>query len=252
MKRAGLALAWAAAVLLTPSAARAQAERDWESSVFAALRARLAVTPAPPVPAASPAPPDPDARVRALFSHVLIAGASVSAGFRAESPGRRVAERFGAGGSVVSVAAPGAAAASQVPRLTDARLAAASVVVGVDLFFWDARRDCAPGLAAMDDLFRRLAVRGTPAIVGTVPGGGDCGAALNAKLARACSPARDCFLLDLAALYAKAAADGADLDGRHLTLRELQPDGLHLSDAGSELLARALLAAARGSPAPAN
>lgn len=233
-------------LLLAPVLVRAQA---WDANVFSGLKARLAEFPAPASPASQPVPAqaDPDAALRALFAHPLIAGASVSAGFKAESPGRRAARKLGTDAGVASVAVAGAAGASQAQRLTDENLAAASVVIGADLFFWDSRRDCKAGLDAVDEVFKRLAARKTPAIIGTVPGE-DCG--LNEKIARACAAADSCAVLDLASSYAKAAKEGADLDGTHYTLRELQPDGLHLSDAGSELMARAVLDAGRVLTAP--
>jgi hypothetical protein len=217
------------------------------------LAERLAEIPAPPTPASRPAAAaaDPGARARALFARPLIIGASVSSGYRAESPARRLARSFGTDGAVVSLASPGASGANQVRGLTDERLAAASVVVGVDLFFWDAQRDCAAGLAGVDELFQRVEKRRTPLVIANVPslhapfglGPKDaCRDRLNTKIEKACREDAACVLLDLNGLYAKAAKDGSvELDGRKVPVRELFSDGLHLSDAGSRLMARAIL-----------
>ena len=260
MNRHSLIRPLMAALLIAPSLARAQAPLAWDADVFSSLKARLADTPAPATPASQPAAaaaPDPDARARALFQHPLIVGASVSSGFRAETPARKIARLFGTNDAVVSLAVPGASGAHQVEGLTDERLAAATVVVGVDLFFWDTRRDCAAGIAGVDELFKRVAPRKTPLIVATVPalhaplGLGpkdDCREQLNPKIAKSCKQDPACVLLDLNALYAKAAADGGvDLDGKHVAFRDLLSDGLHLSDAGSQLVARAILDAVRAS-----
>lgn len=256
MNRRGLIRAWTTALLLAPSLARAQVATPlaWDADIFSALKARIAESTSPSTPASQPAPPaapDPDARARALFQHPLIIGASVSSGFRAESPARRLARRFGTDDAVVSLAVPGASGARMVQELTDERLAAATVVVGVDLFFWDAQRDCAAGLAGVDELFKRITPRKTPLIIANVPalhapmGLGpkdDCREQLNPKIAKSCKEDPTCVLLDLNGLYAKAAADGGvDLDGKRVAFRDLLSDGLHLSDAGSQLVARAIL-----------
>ena len=263
MERRSRIRAWATALFLSPSLALAQtaAPLAWDADIFSALKARIADLPAPSAPAsqsAPPAAPDPDARARALFQHPLIIGASVSSGFRAETPARKIARQFGTNDAVVSLAVPGAAGAHQVEDLTDERLAAATVVVGIDLFFWDTQRDCAAGLAGVDELFKRVAPRKTPLIVATVPamhaplgigGGGDCRDQINPKIAKSCKEDPTCILLDLNALYAKAAADGgADYDGKHVAFHDMLSDGLHLSDAGSQLVAQAILNAVRAAP----
>ena len=256
MERRSRIRAWATALFLSPSLALAQtaAPLAWDADIFSALKARIADLPAPSAPAsqsAPPAAPDPDARARALFQHPLIIGASVSSGFRAETPARKLARRFGTNDAVVSLAVPGASGARMVQDLTDERLAIATVVVGVDLFFWDAPRECAAGLAAVDELFKRIKPRQTPLIVATVPalhapmgigGGSDCRDQLNPKIAKSCKEDPTCVLLDLNALYAKAAADGGvDVDGKRVAFRDILSDGLHPSDAGSELVAHAIL-----------
>ena len=245
MTRRSLIRAWTTALLLAQSLACAQTSLDWNADAFPAMEDRLAQIPAPPAPPAQPAgPADPDARARALFRKPLIIGASVSSGYRAESPAHRLARRFGSADAVVSLADQGASGARMVQELTDERLAAATVVVGVDLFFWDAQRDCNAGLAAVDGLFRRLEPRRTPVVLGNVPPirGGSCGRRLNEKIENACANDSSCVLLDLNRLYENIVADGgAEIDGRRYTLRSLQPDGYHLSDAGSELVSRAIL-----------
>jgi hypothetical protein len=258
MNSRGFIRTLAIATFLAPSFAAAQTA--WDGDIYSVLKARIAEAPAPSAPAAQAAPPaarDPDARARALFRHPLIIGASVSSGFRAETPARKIARQFGTNDAVVSLAVPGAAGAHQVEGLTDERLAAATVVVGIDLFFWDTQRDCAAGLAGVDELFKRVSPRKTPLIVATVPamrvplgigGGGDCRDQINPKIAKSCNEDPECVLLDLNALYAKAAADGgADYDGKRVAFRDMLSDGLHLSDAGSQLVAQAILNAVRES-----
>lgn len=250
------------AMLLAPLAGVAQTTPNlsWDADVFAALKERIADTPAPSAPASQPAAsavPDPGARARALFQHPLIIGASVSSGFRAETPARKLARRFGTNDSVVSLAVPGASGAAQVQGLTDERLAQATVVVGVDLFFWDTQRDCPAGLAAVDELFKRmkdkpLIVANVPALHGPLVIGGSgsaCRDQLNPKLAKSCREDSACVLLDLNGFYEKAAADGGvTVDGKRVAFQDLLSDGLHLSDAGSQLVAQAILDAVDDAP----
>lgn len=193
---------------------------------------------------------DPDARARELFARPLIIGASVSASFRAPSPGHLLAQRFG--GSALSRAVPGAAGALQVARLDPAEAAAASAVVGLDLFFWDSRRDCGAGLAAVDGLFRKTGA--TPVVLGNIPSfglpeagdGSSCREQLNARLAAACSAAPDCALLDFDALWRRAVSPGIEHGGRLLHLGDLLADGLHLGPDGSAAAAESLLRLLRG------
>jgi len=202
----------------------------------------------PPAPASVPAPAaDEDAALRALFARPLIVGASISSDFRTASPGRRLARRLGTEDALVSKARAGASGAAIVAALADEDFARASVVVGVDLFFWDSVRGCDAGLAAVDDLFARDKPRRTPLVIGNIPAlrESSCRERLNARIAAGCKAAPACALLDLDAMYKEAAAaGGADLDGRRHALSEILPDGLHLSDVGSELVARKLAATA--------
>jgi hypothetical protein len=214
----------------------------WDADAFSALKARLVDEGTVPPPTAAPA--DLDAAAHALFARPLIIGASVSADFRAPSPGRLLTER--SGGTLTLLARSGATGASQVALLTPAALAGATSIVGLDLFFWDTRRDCAAGLAAVDELFTRAG--SVPVIVGNIPplpGDHDCRAALNARLAAACSAAPSCLLLDFDALYREAAGPGIELDGRRLGLSDLLADGLHLNSDGSRVVAERLAARLR-------
>jgi len=263
MNRPGDLRAWAAALLLAPAFARAQATTPlaWDADVFAAMRGRLAESDTPPTPTSRPtAPEDPDARARALFARTLVVGASVSSDFRTASPGRRVARRLGTEGSLVEKARAGASGASIVPTLTDDDFATATVVIGVDLFYWDSRRDCAGGLAAVDAFFKLAAVHRTPVVIGNVPalragpfgGGGACRDPLNARIAAACAAAPGCALLDLDKLWSQAAAAGGlKIDGRRYTSAELLPDGLHPSDVASESIAERIVALVDETPDPA-
>lgn len=240
-------------LLALASAAQAATPVAWDADPYPSLRAELANVAAARIqgaPRVSLAQAPDESRARALFSRPLIIGASVSAGARAESPGHLLARRFG--GTARTHAWPGATGAALLTGLADADMRGASAVVGLDLFFWDARRDCGQGLAAVDAFFARAAAAPVPVIVGNIPPLGmlaappdasACRERLNAAIAAACASSSGCVLLDLAAFYAEAAASGVVLDGRRLGLRELLPDGLHPNADGSRAIAQRLLRA---------
>ncbi|MFI5362417.1 MAG: SGNH/GDSL hydrolase family protein [Elusimicrobiota bacterium] len=244
MKGPGLFVVLLTALIALPSATRAAPAPafPWDDGGYAAFKDRLQDSPSPSTPQSKPV--GRDAFAKPLFQKTLVVGASVSSDFKTASPGRRVARRLGTEAELVERARPGATGAEIVSTLTDADFAKASVVVGIDLFFWDSRRDCQTGLVAVDLFFKKAAEHRTPVVVGNIPAlrtglfgiGGSCREALNARIASACS--ENCVLIDLDRLWTQAAKNGSLIvAGRKLSTSELLPDGLHLSPEASELVA---------------
>jgi hypothetical protein len=201
------------------------------------------------------APAPAEAALARAFRRPLILGASVSADYRAPSPGRLLARRFSAL-SVATVAWPGAHSSSILAALPDQTLDSATVVVAVDIFFWDAAR---AGAARAPELvkafFDRLGPRRLPLIVGTVPplrlpygvagspATGESRDAFNAEIRRLCGLTAGCAVVDLDRLYADAAAGRPLADGRPHRPESLTADGLHPNLEGSELIAAEILLA---------
>lgn len=199
----------------------------------------------PPAQAGLPAAPQ-EARppLDRLFAHTLVVGASISADLKTASPGRLLARKAGAESSLVSIARAGAPGSEVVAALTASHVKAATVVIGVDLFFWDSTRGCASGLAAVDSFFEMTRAPCAPVVIGNIPalrtnGDRPCREQLNLRIAAACKAAPACFLLNLDRMFQDASSPAGLLsDGRRYTLDDILSDGLHLSAAGSRLVAR--------------
>jgi hypothetical protein len=212
--------------------------------LVAALTLALAASGYAPSPAAEPQGAPAMCTLSELFARPLVAGASISADHKSVSPGRVLARRYGSEAAIVKVARAGRYGRETVPLLTDERLKAASVLVGVDLFYWDgtdADPACAAGLSAINDLLSRASRVGTPLILANlpllprnlfdrafgIPAPTHCRERLNAKLADSCvSPG--CHLVDLAAVYREIDdRGGLVIGGKIYGPLWLLPDGRH-------------------------
>ncbi len=181
---------------------------------------------------------------RELLATPLIVGASVSADHSAASPAKRLSLRYTEASKLRTLARGGARGKVIVPQITEAVLGDRSIVLGVDLFFWDsAERECGPSLEAFETIRRRVHAKGRLLVVGDVPellrGRQPCRAALNEAIREACKR-RDsgCRVFGLDAIHQEAVREGGLLiDGVRRPLLELVPDGLHVNDRASEYLA---------------
>lgn len=178
-----------------------------------------------------------------LFKKPLILGASVSADYFTESPGKRLALRYTSKEQIKVTALRGKAAKEILKPVTESGLKGRSVVIGLDLFFWDS---FLPGvhdsLAALERLVTQTERQGIALILGEVPELMSQRQTqlnlINKKmqdLARRHSHLR---ILPLNSILRKTQRDGFILhDGRKYELEELLPDGLHISEIASEYLA---------------
>lgn len=202
-------------------------------------------------PAAAPASVSADARLVHLFARPLVLGASVSAGFGTTSPGRRAALRLSPSADVRTVAKNGASARETLARLQDRDLEGRTLIVGIDLLFWDSTQPAAePTLKALDRLLERAQALKIPLVLADVPellpGRQPSRLELNRHLRSVCTRQRDCHLLSLDALLQQILRDGALVhEGRRIPLPQLVPDGLHLSEVASEFLAGRILEVAQ-------
>lgn len=178
-----------------------------------------------------------------LLGKPLIAGASISAGVNTESPGLRAALRYTARENVLEVALPGKPALIVAPRVSSDLLAGRSLLIGLDLLFWDSALNF-PELSAqaLDALLGRAEAAGVPVILGDVPllkpGLQPSRDAINGKIKSLCTKTRHCSVLGLDAMHQRLIADGyLEIGGKRLTREEILPDGLHLSAAAAEYIA---------------
>jgi hypothetical protein len=142
----------------------------------------------------------------------------------------------------------------------------ASLIVGVDAFYWDAISDnCGPGLdQTITALIERARDAGKTLILGTVPIEDpakvrinsdaiginmwwppvpECAIRINQLLNRRCTEANRCLVVDLAAAVARLNA-GESLplgDGGRYDYYQMRPDGVHLSDKGSRYVAELMV-----------
>lgn len=188
-----------------------------------------------------------------VFDRPLIAGASVSADFGATSPGRYIAEMVGVKPLIIAHIGSSGSASELLPELTPEVLSNASVIIALDIMFWDSwRKDCARGIQAAHTLFDKAVEAQVPIILGTVPkievdfitlvvAGVEihqqrCVEELNTVIRALCTLKNHCLLIDLANFYVEIQS-GMVIDNDHYTFKDLMPDGLHLSETLSKKIA---------------
>ncbi len=181
----------------------------------------------------------------------LIVGASVSAGFKAQSPGKNLALRYTTEDHVKTVAFNGKPAKEVLQQVNARTLENRSAVIGLDLFFWDSvHPQPKESIEALHLLVNRAARKNIPLILGDVPellAGFQPGRpALNAALRETCKHFKNCRIVPLDQLLRKVLADGfLSYHGKRYVLEDLVPDGLHLSPIASDYLADETLKALR-------
>jgi hypothetical protein len=189
--------------------------------------------------------------VAQVFKTPLILGASVSADYGTLSPGRRASLRYTEPSRIQVMAQGGTPGVEMVGRVRAHDLQDRSVVIALDLFFWDATlADPSRSLAAVQRLTQWTAARGIPLLLGDIPellpGRQPQRVRLNQAIRAQCTRTLQCRCVPLDALHQQVLRDGfLAIHGQRYTLRELVPDGLHLSPPASEFLAETLVALLR-------
>lgn len=182
-----------------------------------------------------------------IFQKPLILGASVSGDFLTASPGRRLSLRYTTADQILTVAKNGRPGRETLSLLDEGTLRGRTIMVGVDLFFWDSfAKNPAEGLNAIDKLLEIAAREKIWLVLGQIPllmpKLQIQAAVLNASLKQACSDYPQCRLLPLGEILQKVVREGGiEQDGRHYSLPELLPDGLHISAPASEYLANRIV-----------
>jgi hypothetical protein len=145
-----------------------------------------------------------------LFAKPLIVGASVSKGYKANpgGPGALIATSINPQAEILNKAVSGA---RSVESLKDHAIPnhAPSIVVGLDLFFWDAyKNECGESFEENTKFFIKLYQdRGIPMILGKLPQGNDlpkgyqrlpkgCTEKINSFLEKECRMDKNCLLYD--------------------------------------------------------
>jgi hypothetical protein len=204
----------------------------------------------------------------ALMAPYFLARTGVGFG---ESPAKLLTKYYARGKVIANLSAPFGypVGFQQIDTLLRQRpdvLDQASVVVGIDLFYWDAAWEyCKFTEARIPALIQNLRARNIPLILGTVPEenpelvtwnswgsyreyiwtppAAHCLESINRQLHRYCRVQEGCFLLDLHGIIKKINAQGSltMADGKVYALPQIRPDGVHVSTLGSLFLAREIL-----------
>jgi hypothetical protein len=185
-------------------------------------------------------------KLKTMLSHPLIVGASVSADYYTKSPAKRLALRYTTLDQISILARNGTPGKLTIVGITPELLHDRSIVIGLDMFFWDATQvDAVPSLAAIEKLVALTQTAKIPLVLGNVPSLMPAlqprRAMINAKIASVCQPENGCYMLDLDSIFHKTMhAGGVIFRGKHYGLQDLLPDGLHIADVAAEYLADSL------------
>lgn len=184
--------------------------------------------------------------LKSVMKDPLILGASVSADWKAKSPGKLLALRYTDESRIKTIAYGGKSASYVLKKVDEESLKDRSVVIGLDLFFWDATLQSPDeSLREMKKLLRAVKARDIPIILGEVPlllpGMQPQAALINRELQKACEIYDKCTLVPFTSMLMKVLGEGSlTYKGRRYSLQELVPDGLHIGPIASQYLADTL------------
>lgn len=183
-----------------------------------------------------------------LMQRPLILGASVSADRATASPGKRLALRYTKPTEIKTVAIGGMPSTKVLPSVSSKDLADRSIIIGIDLFFWDSTLQTpTASVEALKKLIAQAERMNVPLVVGEVPelipGMQPSRVAINQAILKQCESSKNCYVMKLDSLLKQVLRDGyLNFKGRKYTLRELVPDGLHIGPIAGEEIANRLAA----------
>lgn len=178
-----------------------------------------------------------------VLEKTLIAGASISADRSSLSPGKKLALRYTPPEKVVTHAIGGRPAYDVWDRLPDTALSQSTIMIAIDLFFWDSVYPSqSRSLATLQKVVAAAKKENIPFVLADIPdllaGRQWSRETLNEAIRSVCVESNGCILFPLEAIHQQLKQDGyLEIRGKKYTKRELLPDGLHLSDIASEHLA---------------
>lgn len=182
--------------------------------------------------------------LKAILQRPLIVGASVSADTGAMSPGKKLALRFTAKENIRTKARSGAPGREVAKSLKGEDFKDRTIVIATDLFFWDSVLTPVDETeAALKGILVTVEALRIPLVLGNIPrllpfGRQRSRDDLNKLIGDHCGKSAFCTVYDLAAIHEKLDDDGyLEHQSKRYRFSELLPDGLHLSEIGSEYLA---------------
>lgn len=184
-----------------------------------------------------------DEAINKAMQRPLIVGASVSADWKAKSPGKLLALKYTKDSDIKTIAVGGRSGRDVLKNVNATDLKDRTIVIGLDLFFWDATlKSSAESLTAMNKLLASVRELDIPIILGEVPlllpGMQPQAATINAALHKACQDYDKCTVVPFTSMLFKVLAEGSlQYQGKRYALRELIPDGLHIGPVASQYIA---------------
>jgi len=181
--------------------------------------------------------------VQRIMQRPLIVGASVSADWAAKSPGKLLALRYTDESQIRTIAFGGKSGREVLKNVSDETLGDRTVVIGLDLFFWDATlRSSEESLSALKRLMSAVEKLQIPIILGEVPllmpGMQPQAAAINQAIHAACRSYPNCTVVPFTSMLFKILKEGSlTYKGSRYGLRDLIPDGLHIGPIASQYIA---------------
>lgn len=181
--------------------------------------------------------------MRSTFKSPLIVGASVSGGYAAPGPGTLLSARYTEPKNVRTIALNGTPGHVVLKNLSQNTVKDHSIIIGVDLFFWDSIYPTGPAsVAALQKLVHEAESANVPLVLGDIPelipGLQRQRMLLNQTLQDACARYSQCYLVPLSEVFQQIQRDRFLVyQSKRYTFRELLPDGLHLGPVASAYIA---------------
>jgi hypothetical protein len=188
-----------------------------------------------------------DRPLEQILHKPLIIGASVSADHLSASPGKRLALQYTNKQNIRTIAHGGYPGKDIIKMIHESDLKDRTVVIGMDLFFWDSTLDSPhQSLNALHHLVELINKHKLPLILGDIPellpGWQKSRKLLQDEIHRICHVNDLCILMPLEHLYKDVLKDGfISYQGRQYNLWDLVPDGLHIGDVAGNYLSEAML-----------
>lgn len=182
------------------------------------------------------------ATLQRVLAKPLILGASVSADHSSPSPGKKLALAHTSAHAIRTIAFGGRPSLQVLPHLKPEGLKDRSIVIAVDLFFWDSLLPSPQAsVGALEDLLGRVKERGIPLVLGNIPNLMPAlqpsRSALNQAMEKACRDYDKCMILPFDSFLQRLLREGSlTYENRRYSYRELLPDGLHVGPVGSAYL----------------
>ncbi|MGZ5280197.1 MAG: hypothetical protein ACXWC9_09655 [Pseudobdellovibrionaceae bacterium] len=181
--------------------------------------------------------------LKQLFHKPLIVGASVSADYFTESPGKVLALDYTSPERIKVLAQKGKASTHILKNFSESHIEDRSIVIGVDLFFWDSfTSNATASLEQLEKIVHLSEKHKVPLVLGEIPtllpATQKSALAINKRMRELCQSKSTCYLLPLHGLMEKTLTDGyIDHKGTRYDLPALVPDGIHIAKPASQYLA---------------